>query len=240
MSLVRDLYKGETTEELVGAVDYWRSREDLPDLSRATSRLRFCECGRVGELPDHETCHGQEGHGPCWRWTGCDDPDCEHPACSGRGAGEFSAWWEEQDYERVLTIGHEDRIVAWASPWVPWPEHGRNAELLAEHEAGEFRSGTVKEVDPAKMLRALERGPIYPVKLGDAYLDMELALAASGLSLEERTVAETDDFSVAFVVARRLDSDPDGIGGTILHELRLAAPLDLEQAPDGYQGGLFV
>jgi len=235
----RAMRGAEFTAEAQAALDELLARTDLPDLRGKTSRMTVCPCARYGEghgcdvtkLPVHVTCGpgvNDDQGGCCWTWTGCDDPDCDHPACDSKGWRDFSAWYADTFDAPSYRLG--DGILLWTTEWKPWLEaNKRHPELIAEAKRG--------GKDPARLLKALERGPLYPVKLGTDYLDMEIELHLQGVPLEERDVAETSIEHLAYRVCRGETDLPTG--GTMTSELRLARALDLADAPEGYQGSLF-
>ena len=240
-------YGGEYTDEARQVfADLLARRDSLPTLP-ATSRMTVCPltkhgsvkhgmagCGHVDKLPAHVSCNNSTNpNGMCFCWSGCDDPDCDHPACGGRGWREFQDAWVEAGGTVDHYLGGAERILVWTTPWVEWIEAGRHRELLEEEKRSEL-------VDATKLLRKLERGPLYPVKLGEGYLDMEIALYRQGIAMEQRTVAESNMVGLAYDVVQGATSlEAAQVSGSITSELRLAEAVSLEVAPDGYQGALF-
>lgn len=229
---MRAIYDGEITDEARALFDELLAA-GVADLTMATSRLAECPndrygegegCGAADKLPEHVTCGPgtNPNGGICWCWSGCDDPQCDHPSCAGRG-------WRTFDFD-------DDReVLLWASEWLPWLDSNpRHPILLAER-----REDSKPLPDPAKMLTALERGVVLPVRFGLDYLDMEIALVESGVALEERTTCTVGAKDFAFRIARGSTSVEEAKGGLVQTQIRLGVALDLGEAPSGYQGSLF-
>lgn len=208
------------------ALALWEAidRSALPDLTQETSRPK--ECGKYGPgcdltaLPVHQSCEC-----PCYGWSGCDDPACDHPACDRRHWQRFQSWWEETHGE----VPDRD-IVAWASPWTPWIDHGRHAALLEEERSDEKAA--------ARLLCALEKGIIEPISVTTDYLNGEISLHLSGLIMESRWACFKDARDLHFDAA--MGRTHLGSGGLVMQQLRLPTAVDLAVAPAGFQGALFV
>lgn len=218
------------TDEARGALAALLARRDslptLPPTSRLPCPLAAhgaAEGCDLADRPTHDTCSR------CFTWAGCDDPDCDHPACGSRGWGAFRDAWRAAGEST-------DDLRLWEQPWRPWIEHGRHAVLLDEQPRG-AQPGEKIEKTTARLLAALERGAVVAVTFGEHYLDAELALAARGIPMEARDFCRTGLDHLAYDVARGATELPSG--GLVTEELRLAAALDLAAAPDGYQGALF-
>jgi hypothetical protein len=243
---LRTMHGGVISDELR---ELWAKleaeRDRFPPIPK-TSRMSVCTCAKMYEsepcvldmmaLPIHSTCgtiydeKGERLGGMCWCWTGCDDENCNHPACGQRGWREFREAWPDDRREDV---------VAWTSEWEQWETTGRHPELLDEWRQGQHRPQ--KEPNPTKMLRALEGGkPVDSLRVGGMdYLAIELALVDGGMKLEHRWIATTNEDHVAYAIARG-HRTVEQIGGAITSQIRLASTLDLADAPVGYQGALFA
>lgn len=233
MTSIRALYGGEVTDDARAALSRLQGRS-LPPVV-ATSRLTVCpSAGKPCDpsvLPPHAVCSTSTNpDGLCWCWSGCDDPECDHPACSMAG------WARFRDAFNDAHSDAQDSVVVWASPWLPWLERGRHKELLAEFHAGELRA--TKPPPLERLLRLLEKGPVRPcLALGAEYLYVEVQAVASGVVLESRETATSTRDHLAYLAAS--GGSLEDAGGLMTSEIRLAAAVDLAAAPVGFQGSLW-